>query len=62
MFETAQLKGGFARKKYDYIFIGTGASASLLMLALHRRDLFIDAQVLLIDQEKKNKNDKTFCF
>ncbi len=49
-------------KKYDYIFCGVGASASLLLLELNRNNLLDSASVLLIDQEKKTKNDKTFCF
>ena len=48
--------------KYDYIFCGIGASASLLILELNRNNLLDGASVLLIDQERKTKNDKTFCF
>ena len=47
---------------YDYIFCGTGASASLLLLEMHNAGLLKDARVLLIDREKKNRWDKTFCF
>jgi lycopene beta-cyclase len=47
---------------YDYIFCGLGASASLLILALHRKNLLKYKKVLLIDQVLKNKKDKTFCF
>jgi lycopene beta-cyclase len=48
--------------KYDYIFCGVGASASLLLLELNRNNLLDGSTVLLIDQGKKTKNDKTFCF
>ncbi len=47
---------------YDYIFIGTGASASLLLLEMHQANLLKDARVLLIDRVKKDTRDKTFCF
>lgn len=47
---------------YDYIFCGLGASASLLILAMHHKQLFTNKKVLLIDQTLKNKKDKTFCF
>ncbi|WP_299433365.1 lycopene cyclase family protein [uncultured Aquimarina sp.] len=49
-------------QKYDYIITGTGASG--LMLAYHMViDPFFDKkQILLIDKEIKNKNDRTWCF
>jgi len=53
---------GWTQEKYDYIFLGTGASASLLLLSLNRNKLLHGARVLLVDQEKKTQNDKTFCF
>ena len=48
--------------EYDYVFCGTGASASLLLLELHQNNLLQHANVLLIDPDKKDKRDKTFCF
>jgi lycopene beta-cyclase len=48
--------------RYDYIFCGKGASASLLLLQLHRQELLHDLNILLIDPDKKSINDKTFCF
>lgn len=62
MEDDKQLEKSATKKKYDYIFCGVGASASLLILELNRNNLLNDASVLLIDQERKNKNDKTFCF
>ncbi len=47
---------------YDYIFCGTGASASLLLIEMQSAGLLEEASVLLIDREKKNQWDKTFCF
>jgi lycopene beta-cyclase len=48
--------------KYDYIFCGTGASASLLLLELYRKNLLKETKVLLVDQVMKTSRDKTFCF
>ena len=47
---------------FDYIFCGTGASASLLLLQLDQNNLLDNIKVLLIDPDTKEKNDKTFCF
>jgi lycopene beta-cyclase len=47
---------------YDYIFIGAGASATLLMLAMEQKNLLRGKKVLIADPEPKHKNDKTFCF
>lgn len=49
-------------QKYDYIITGTGASG--LMLAYHMMcDTFFDQkQILLIDKEIKNQNDRTWCY
>ncbi len=49
-------------QKYDYIISGLGASG--LMLAYHMvLDSFFDKkQILLIDKEPKNQNDRTWCF
>jgi len=49
-------------QKYDYIITGMGASG--LMLAHHMvSDSFFEGkQILLIDKELKNQNDRTWCF
>lgn len=39
-----------------------GASASLLILTLHRNGQLKGKSLLLIDQEQKVRRDKTFCF
>ena len=49
-------------KTYDYIFAGYGAAASLLILQLHNKNLLNELRILIVDPERKNKNDKTFCF
>jgi len=51
-----------SNQKYDYIFCGMWASTSLLLIELSRNWLLKNKKILLIDQELKNKNDKTFCF
>ena len=46
---------------YDYIFTGGGAAG--LSLALHLADSPLrDKRMLIIDLEKKNQNDRTWCF
>lgn len=47
---------------YDYIFIGLGASNSLLLLQLLKNPLFAQKKVAVIEPESKNTNDKTYCF
>lgn len=48
--------------KYDYVFCGAGASACLMLLRMHRLDLLKNKSVLLVDKERKDRRDKTFCF
>jgi lycopene beta-cyclase len=48
--------------EYDYVFCGAGASACLMLLRMHRLGLLQDKSVLLIDKERKEVRDKTFCF
>ncbi len=45
-----------------YIFIGAGASASLLLLKLDECGLLDGKNILIVDPDKKEKNDRTFCF
>lgn len=49
-------------QKYDYIITGMGASG--LMLAHHMvlDPFFEEKQILLIDKELKDQNDRTWCF
>ncbi|MFM7814301.1 MAG: beta-carotene 15,15'-dioxygenase, Brp/Blh family, partial [Flavobacteriales bacterium] len=48
--------------RYDFIFCGAGASASLMLMALHDRGMLVNKSVLIIDRIEKNGADKTFCF
>lgn len=47
---------------YDFLFIGLGASNSLILLALLRQKILEGKRVAIVETEKKNKNDKTYCF
>jgi len=47
---------------YDYVFIGAGASTILLLLSLELNNQLQDKNILIIDPDLKNQNDKTYCF
>jgi lycopene beta-cyclase len=49
-------------KNYDYVFIGLGASNSLLLHQLYENNLLKDAEVLIIEPNLDTLNHKTFCF
>ena len=51
-----------AHPAYDYLFVGAGASATLLLLSMERRGLLNNQRIAVIDPDDKTKNDKTFCF
>lgn len=46
----------------DYLFIGLGAANSLLILNMFKKNLFAHKQIAIIEPQKKNVNDRTFCF
>ncbi len=48
--------------KYHYIITGMGASGLMLAYHLCNDAFFKDKNILLIDRELKNKNDRTWCF
>lgn len=48
-------------KEYDYIIAGTGCAGLSLAMQLKRSQIDFK-KVLLVDQEIKNKNDRTWCF
>jgi lycopene beta-cyclase len=49
-------------QEYDYIITGAGcAGLSLVVHMIHSRK-FTDKKILLVDKDKKNKNDRTWCF
>ncbi|MDX1363553.1 MAG: lycopene cyclase family protein [Arenibacter latericius] len=47
---------------YDYIIVGAGASGLMLADALGKDPFFADKSILLLDKEKKQENDRTWCF
>jgi lycopene beta-cyclase len=47
---------------YDIIFVGAGASSSLILFQLKKRNLLNKLSVLVVDSELKTGSDKTFCF
>jgi lycopene beta-cyclase len=48
--------------KVDFLFVGGGASATLLLLSMEKNGLLANNKVVVIDPDLKLKNDKTFCF
>ncbi|MBK9337091.1 MAG: lycopene cyclase [Lewinellaceae bacterium] len=47
---------------YDIIFAGTGLSGLTLAVELARRPAFQDKKILLLDRDRKQQNDRTWCF
>ncbi len=48
--------------QYDYIICGAGAAGLLLAYRMAQDDFFANQQILLLDKEEKNTNDRTWCF
>lgn len=46
----------------DYVFLGAGASATLLLMSMEKHGLLTDKKVVILDPDEKNNNDKTYCF
>ena len=51
-----------APKHYDYIIAGAGCAGLSLLMRMMEDTFFSDKQILVIDQVKKNSNDRTWCF
>lgn len=49
-------------KHYDYIFTGSGLSALMTVYKMILSEQFKDKKILLLDENLKNKNDRTWCF
>ena len=47
---------------YDFVFVGLGASNSLILLSLIQKGLHKNKQIAIFETESKSKNDKTYCF
>lgn len=48
--------------KADYLFIGAGASTTLLLQSLKNKGLLKGKSIVIIDPDSKKNNDKTYCF
>lgn len=48
--------------KYDFIILGAGAAGLSLLLRMIKSSEFRDKKILLVDRERKIKNDRTWCF
>ena len=49
-------------KHFDYIFTGTGQAALMTVYKMILSRKFADKLILLLDQDSKNTNDRTWCF
>ena len=48
-------------KSYDYIIAGMGCAGLSLAVQLKQSKIKFD-KILIVDRDKKNKNDRTWCF
>ena len=48
--------------QFDYLFIGAGASSSLLIMRMHQRGLLKGKRIAVLEPDTKQVNDKTYCF
>jgi lycopene beta-cyclase len=49
-------------KHYDYIFTGTGLAALMTIYKMVKSGNFQDKTILLLDENSKKTNDRTWCF
>ncbi|MEP6803430.1 MAG: lycopene cyclase family protein [Flavobacterium sp.] len=49
-------------KHFDYIFTGTGLAALMTVYKIILSGKFTDKTILLLDEEAKKTNDRTWCF
>ncbi|WP_424963467.1 lycopene cyclase family protein [Ekhidna sp.] len=50
------------KKQYDYAIIGAGAAGLQLVLKMIRDAYFKEKNILILDKDHKNTNDRTWCF
>lgn len=51
-----------APKHYDYIIAGAGCAGLSLLMRMMGDPFFAQKKILVVDQEQKNKDDRTWCF
>ncbi|SHG56159.1 lycopene cyclase family protein [Flavobacterium defluvii] len=49
-------------KHFDYIFTGTGLASLMTVYKMILSEKFTDKSILLLDQDLKKTNDRTWCF
>ena len=49
-------------KHYDYIFTGAGLSALMTVYKMVQSGKFTNTRILLLDEDTKKTNDRTWCF
>jgi lycopene beta-cyclase len=49
-------------KHFDYIFTGSGLSALMTVYKMVQSGHFKDKSILLLDENTKKANDRTWCF
>jgi len=49
-------------KHFDYIFTGTGLAALMTVYKMVQSGKFTDKSILLLDENSKQTNDRTWCF
>jgi len=49
-------------KRYHYIFTGSGLSALMTIYEMILSEKFTDKSILLLDENQKKSNDRTWCF
>lgn len=47
---------------YDFVFLGLGASNSLILINLEKKGLLEGKNICILEPNAKDINDKTFCF
>lgn len=50
------------QKQYDYIITGAGCAGLSLLMRLLQEPSLCNKNILVIDADKKNSNDRTWCF
>ena len=48
--------------QFDYIFLGAGCATLSVVTRMIKSGKFSDSKILIVDRDKKNTNDRTWCF